>query len=85
MYDDNERTPRHYRKHVAITPHDTNPITDPPRALMVTVAGGGALTMRAVDASADLVFAGLVANRIIEIKTRFVRSTGTSVTVVGLY
>lgn len=65
-----------------VIPHDTVALPRLPKALLIGVAG--ALTLRAVDGTADVSFA-VTAGQIVPIRAAFVRSSGTSASqIVGL-
>lgn len=83
MYDDNNRSPRHYRKHAAVTAHDTNEQNPRPRSLLITAAGN--LTIRLVDSTADLTLSAVAANTILPFRTKLIKSTGLTATVVALF
>jgi hypothetical protein len=69
---------------VAVTPHDVNPLADIPKALFV--GGGGTVTMRGLNDSADTVWQGVAAGTILPFRARFVRATGTTATaILALY
>lgn len=68
----------------AVTPHDTNPIADPPKGLYV--GGAGNITMRGMNDTADTVWAGVPAGTVLPFRARYVRATGTSATfILALY
>lgn len=65
-----------------VAPDDTAPIEPLPKALLI--GGAGTLTLRAVDAGADIAVA-VTAGQILPIRAAFVRATGTTATqIVGL-
>lgn len=69
---------------VAITPHDSNALTDIPKAIYV--GGGGDITMRGTGDVADSVWTGVPAGTILPFRARFVRATGTTATaLLALY
>lgn len=63
------------RRAFAVTPHDANPLTILPKALLVGEAGTVAL--RAVDSAADVSIAA-TAGQILPIRASHVRATGTT-------
>lgn len=68
----------------AVTPHDSNPLTDIPKALFVGT--GGNLTMRGVNGSADQVWKNVPDGAILPFRARYVRATGTSAAdILALY
>lgn len=82
QYSDSVQAPA--RKAVAVTPHDTNPLTDVPKALYVGAAGN--IACRLVDDGADVTFVGVTAGAILPIRVSHVRSTSTTASsIVALY
>ena len=82
QYSDSVQAPA--RKAAAVTPHDSNALTDTPKALYV--GGAGNLVCRLVDDSADVTFVGVVAGSILPVRVSHVRSTSTTATsIVALY
>lgn len=72
------------RSALAVTPHDTNPLPDIPKALFVGTAG--TITMRGVDGTADQLWKNVPAGAILPFRARFVRATGTSAAdILALY
>lgn len=61
---------------VAVTPHDSNPLTDSPKALYVGT--GGNITMRGVNGTADTLWKNIPAGTVLPFRARYVRATGTS-------
>jgi len=59
----------------AVVPHDTEPLARLPKALLVGSAG--TLTLRAVDAAADVALA-VTAGQLVPIRASHVRASGTS-------
>ena len=69
---------------LAITPHNSNPLTDIPKAIYVGSAGD--VTMRALRDSADHVWTAVPAGSILPIRASHVRATGTTAgDLLGLY
>ncbi|MCM8729698.1 hypothetical protein ACFO8O_01765 [Hephaestia sp. GCM10023244] len=67
----------------AVTPHDSNPITDVPKALYVGT--GGTITMRGAG-PADSVWKNVASGSVLPFRARYVRATGTTATdIVALY
>ncbi|THD38347.1 MAG: hypothetical protein E7773_00930 [Sphingomonas sp.] len=64
------------RRALAVTPHDTNPLTDIPKALYVGT--GGAITMRGVDGTADQLWKNVAAGAILPFRAQYIRATGTT-------
>ncbi|MFL9839949.1 hypothetical protein ABS767_03140 [Sphingomonas sp. ST-64] len=61
---------------VAVTPHDSNPLTDAPKALYVGT--GGNITMRGVNGTADTLWKNVPGGTVLPFRARYVRATGTS-------
>lgn len=61
---------------VAVMPHDSNALTDIPKALFV--GSGGNLTLRGVGGGADTLWKNVPAGTVLPIRAAFVRATGTS-------
>lgn len=61
----------------AVTPHNTEPLRRLPKALLV--GGAGIVTLRAVDATADVAVAA-AAGQLIPIRASHVRAAGTTAT-----
>lgn len=69
---------------VAVTPHDSDPLTDSPKALYVGT--GGNITMRGVNGTADTLWKNIPAGTVLPFRARYVRATGTSATdLLALY
>ena len=67
----------------AVVPSDAVPLAVLPRALFVGT--GGTLVVRCVDAGADVTLKNVAAGQILDLRTSFVRSTGTTAAdLVGL-
>jgi hypothetical protein len=64
------------RRALAITPHDTNALTDIPKALYVGT--GGNIAMRGVDGAADQAWKNVPAGAILPFRAQYVRATGTT-------
>ena len=72
------------RRALAVSPHDSNELTDIPKALYVGT--GGAITMRGVDGSADQLWKNVPSGAILPFRVRYVRATGTTATdLLALY
>lgn len=61
---------------VAVTPDDSNALSDTPKALYVGT--GGNITMRGVGGSADQLWKNVPSGAILPFRARYVRATGTS-------
>lgn len=75
------------RRGVAVTPHDSNQLTDVPKALFIGGAGAtGTLVCRGVDDTSDVTFVGLAAGSVLPFRAVLVKATGTTCTnIVALY
>lgn len=74
-----------FRSGEAVTPHDTNELTNCSRALWIGTAGTGALKVTTVDGTV-LTFASVTAGTLLQIAVKLVWSTGTGVSnIVALY
>lgn len=62
----------------AITPHDTNALSEPIRGLYVGVAGD--VTVRMLRGSTDVLFKAVPAGTILPIRVTHIRATGTTAT-----
>lgn len=72
------------RRALAVTPHDTSPLTDIPKALYVGT--GGNIAMRGVDGTADQVWKNVPAGAVLPFRASHVRATGTTATdILALY
>lgn len=72
------------RRCVAITPNDTQPLTDIPKA--VYVGTGGNITLRCPNDGADTVWKNVPSGFYIEAQPQFIRQTGTTAAdMIGLY
>lgn len=68
----------------AVTPHDTNALTDIPKALYVGSAGN--ITMRGLGGAADKLWKNVPAGAILPFRAQYVRATGTSAAdILALY
>lgn len=63
------------RNAFAVTPHDTTPLAMLPKALLIGT--GGALTLRAVDAAADVTLT-VTSGQLVPIRASHVRNSGTT-------
>jgi hypothetical protein len=69
---------------VAVTPDDSLPLANIPKALFIGEAGD--LVMRGVHDTADLTFKNLAAGSILPFRAQFVRATGTTAdSIVALF
>lgn len=69
---------------VAVTPHDTNPLTDIPKALYVGSAGN--IAMRGLNGSADQSWKNVPAGAILPYRAQYIRATGTTAAdILALY
>lgn len=67
----------------AVTPHDTNPLTDIPKALYI--GSGGTLVIQGTSGG-DASFVKLSDGSVLPVRARFVRATGTTAgDIVALY
>ena len=72
------------RRALAVAPHDTNALTDIPKALYVGTAGN--ITMRGVDSSTDQVWKNVPAGALLPFRAQYLRATGTTATdILALY
>ena len=72
------------RRAVAVAPHDSNPLSDIPKALYVGTAGH--VTMRGVDGSADQLWKNVPAGTILPFRAQYVRAAGTTAAdILALY
>lgn len=68
---------------VTITKHDTN--AQPVGLRGLYIGGTGDVALRAVDSSADVTFTACPVGLIIPVKAKYIRSTGTTATlIIGL-
>jgi hypothetical protein len=61
---------------VAVSPHDTNPLGDIPKALFVGT--GGTITMRGVAGTSDQLWKNVPSGSVLPFRARYIRATGTS-------
>lgn len=72
------------RRALAVTPHDSNPLADIPKALFVGT--GGAIAMRGVDGAADQLWKNVPSGAILPFRAQYVRATGTTAAdILALY
>ena len=65
----------------AVTPHDTNA---QPVGRALFVGGAGNITGRLVDDSVDTVWTAIPAGSILAVRFAFIRSTGTTATLMNI-
>jgi len=69
---------------VAVAPHDTNALSDIPKALYVGT--GGNVTMRGVAGTSDQLWKNVPAGSVLPFRAQYVRATGTSAAdILALY
>ncbi len=69
---------------VAVTPHDSNAITDVPKALFV--GSGGTIVMRGAAGGSDQSWKNVPSGTILPFRARYVRATGTTAAdILALY
>ncbi|WP_326525293.1 spike base protein, RCAP_Rcc01079 family [Sphingomonas sp.] len=69
---------------VAVTPHDSNALTDIPKALYVGT--GGSITMRGTGDGGDRIWAGIASGSVIPFRASHIRATGTTASnILALY
>lgn len=61
---------------VAVAPHDSNPLSDIPKALYVGT--GGDITMRGVNGNADQVWKSVASGTVLPFRAQYIRASGTS-------
>lgn len=61
---------------LAVSPHDSNALTDIPKALFVGT--GGNITMRGVNGASDQVWKNVPSGSVLPFRAQYVRATGTS-------
>lgn len=72
------------RNHAAVTTHNTNPLATVPKALFVGT--GGNIALRAVDATADVLFKNVPSGFILPVRAQYVRTTNTTAAdIVAIY
>ena len=68
---------------LAVTPHDTNPLVDTPKAIYVGT--GGTIVLQGASGG-DATLTNVADGTILPIRARFVRATGTTAaSIVALY
>lgn len=68
----------------AVTPHDSNALTDIPKALFVGT--GGHIAMRGVNGSADQLWKNVPSGAVLPYRAQYVRATGTTAAdILALY
>ena len=69
---------------LAVVPHDSNALTDIPKALYIGT--GGDITMRGLNGSADQLWKNVAAGAVLPFRAQYVRATGTTATdLLALY
>ncbi len=69
---------------VAVVPHDSNALTDIPKALYVGT--GGDITMRGLNGSADQLWKNVAAGAVLPFRAQYVRASGTTAAdILALY
>ena len=72
------------RRALAVVPHDSNALSDIPKALYLGTAGN--IAMRGVDGAADQVWKNVPAGAILPFRASYVRATGTTAAdILALY
>ncbi|WEK43658.1 MAG: hypothetical protein P0Y64_02150 [Candidatus Sphingomonas colombiensis] len=72
------------RSAAAVSPHDTNALTDIPKALYVGT--GGTIVMRGVAGLADQTWKNVPNGALLPFRAQYVRATGTTATdILALY
>lgn len=61
---------------IAVTPHDSNALSDIPKALFIGT--GGNVTMRGVNGSADQLWKNVASGTVLPFRAQYVRATGTT-------
>lgn len=75
---------RSFDHSVAITPHDSNTLATPTRALLVVTTGNVSVILKN-STGHTISLTSVAANTILPFACTIVKSTGTTSTVVGLY
>lgn len=71
---------------VVLTKHDTNPLARQPQQLLIAAAGNLVFAAQGSPVTgADITITGAAAGQIIPVRVAYLRSTGTTATVVGLF
>jgi hypothetical protein len=69
---------------VAVVPHDSNALSDIPKALFIGT--GGHLVLRGAGGGADVTFRNLADGTVLPVRAQFVRAAGTTAAdIVALY
>lgn len=63
-------------KCVAVTPHDSNALTDIPKALYVGT--GGSIVLQGVGGGSDVTFANVPDGGVLPVRAKYIRATGTT-------
>ena len=61
---------------LAVTPHDTNPLTDIPKAIYVGT--GGDIAMRGSGGAADQIWRNVPAGALLPYRAQYIRAAGTT-------
>lgn len=69
---------------VAVTPHDSNALTDIPKALFVGT--GGTIAMRGVNGASDQSWKNVPSGSVLPFRAQYIRATGTTAAdILALY
>ena len=69
---------------VTVTPHDTSPLADIPKALFVGT--GGTLAMRGVAGTSDQIWKSVASGSVLPFRAQYIRATGTTASdILALY
>jgi hypothetical protein len=64
------------RRAVAVVPHDSNRLSDAPKALYVGT--GGNIILQAVDDDADILWKNVPAGAVLPVRAELIKATGTT-------
>jgi len=71
---------------VVLTKHDTNPLARQPQQILIAAAGNLVFAAQGSPSSAaDITITGALVGTVLPIRIAYLRSTGTTATVVGLW
>lgn len=71
---------------VVLTKHDTNALARQPQQLLIAAAGNLVFAAQGSPTSgSDITVTGAAAGQVLPIRIAYLRSTGTTATVVGLF